>query len=155
MSDASFRGDCGRCAALCCLGLALDRGPHFAIDKPAGEICPHQARDHRCTIHARLAESGFAGCATYDCLGAGQLATAMFEGLDTSRPAIARARLDAFARLTRLQALRLALDGAGYGVPVPTSYAELLQFDLSALVARARRLAAWQQKAETPADTAR
>jgi len=79
----------------------------------------------------------------------------MFEGLDTSRPAIARARLDAFARLTRLQALRLALDRAGYGVPVPTSYAELLQFDLSALVARARRLAGWQQKAETPADTAR
>lgn len=138
MSTASFRGDCGRCAALCCLALALDRGPHFALDKPAGEICPHQSEDHRCTIHARLAESGFAGCAAYDCLGAGQLATAMFEGLDVSRPSSARARLDAFARLTRLQALRLALSRAGREVPPPASYAELLRLDLGALVALTR-----------------
>jgi hypothetical protein len=131
----SFRGDCGRCAALCCVALALDRGPHFAIDKPAGEACPHQAADHRCAIHSRLAQSGFAGCAAYDCLGAGQLATAMFAGLDIGLPAIRRARLDAFARLTRLQALRLALSRLGRDIPAPKSYAELLLVDLRALAA--------------------
>jgi hypothetical protein len=139
MPTASFRGDCGRCDALCCLALALDRGPHFALDKPAGEICPHQSEDHRCTIHARLAESGFAGCAAYDCLGAGQLATAMFEGLDVTQPSIARARLDAFARLTRFQALRLALRRLRHDIPAPATYAELLLIDFGALAGLARQ----------------
>ena len=150
MSDASFRGDCGRCAALCCFALALDRGPHFAIDKPAGVACPHQSEDHRCAIHSRLTASGFAGCARYDCLGAGQLATAMFAGLDLKQPAIARGRLDAFARLTRFQGLRLALSRLGRDIPPPQSYAELLLVDFAALVRLARSGAGNTDETSTP-----
>jgi hypothetical protein len=41
MDDAEFRGDCARCAGLCCVLLAFDRGPLFAFDKPAGIACRH------------------------------------------------------------------------------------------------------------------
>jgi hypothetical protein len=133
MSDASFRGDCGRCDALCCTALAFDRGPHFAIDKPAGERCPNLAEDHRCALHDRLAAAGFSGCAAYDCLGAGQLATSMFAGLDVASPSVRRARYEAFARLRQLQALRLASERLGKQIGPPASYAELLRLDLSAL----------------------
>lgn len=129
MSDAMFRGDCGRCDALCCIALALDRGSQFAIDKPAGEACPNLGADDRCTIHDRLAAAGFGGCAAYDCLGAGQLATAMFSGLDISAPSVSRARLVAFARLRQLQILRLALRRFGHEVELPRGYADLLATD--------------------------
>ena len=133
MSDASFRGDCGRCDALCCTVLAFDRGPQFAIDKAGGVACPNLTGDCRCAIHDRLAASGFSGCRAYDCLGAGQIATAMFAGLDLNSAAVARARLDAFQRLGRFQILRLALSRLGQEVAVPKSYAELLLVDLDAL----------------------
>jgi uncharacterized protein YjbI with pentapeptide repeats len=42
------------------------------LDKPAGVACPHLAQDHACSIHDRLPERGFPGCASFDCLGAGQ-----------------------------------------------------------------------------------
>jgi hypothetical protein len=67
-----LRADCSSCFALCCVAPAFARSADFAIDKPAGVPCPHLAVDHRCTIHDRLHESGFAGCAAYDCFGAGQ-----------------------------------------------------------------------------------
>jgi hypothetical protein len=133
MPDTRFRGDCGRCDALCCTALAFDRGPHFAIDKPAGVACPNVSPDCRCTIHDRLAAAGFGGCAAYDCLGAGQLATAMFVGLDLSSPSVRRARLDAFARLRRLQVLRFGLDRLGDEVGTPATYAALLLCDFRAL----------------------
>jgi hypothetical protein len=44
----------------------------FAIDKPAGAPCPNLRDDDRCGIHERLRDSGFPGCAVFDCLGAGQ-----------------------------------------------------------------------------------
>lgn len=44
----------------------------FAIDKPAGQPCPNLRTDFRCSIHEQLRPSGFAGCAAYDCFGAGQ-----------------------------------------------------------------------------------
>lgn len=133
MSDACFRGDCGRCDALCCTALAFDRGPDFAIDKPAGEACPNLSADRRCAIHHRLGAAGFRGCAAYDCLGAGQLATAMFAGLNPNLPSVRRARLEAFARLRQLQALRLALRRFGRDVDPPANYAALLLTDLDAL----------------------
>lgn len=63
--------DCGRCAALCCVSLAFDRGESFAIDKPAGLPCPN-LEGHGCGIHDRLEAEGFAGCVRYSCAGAGQ-----------------------------------------------------------------------------------
>ena len=67
-----LRPDCANCFALCCVALRLTRSPDFAIEKPAGVPCPNLAPDLLCTIHSELAESGFGGCAAYDCQGAGQ-----------------------------------------------------------------------------------
>jgi uncharacterized protein YjbI with pentapeptide repeats len=78
-----LRADCTRCFALCCVGPTFTRSSEFAIDKPAGVPCPHLALDHRCSIHDRLRDEGFAGCTAYDCFGAGQrLAQETFGGRD-------------------------------------------------------------------------
>ena len=70
-----LRADCSRCVALCCVAPAFERSAEFAIDKPAGTPCTHLLADHRCSIHDRLRPSGFAGCTSYDCFGAGQQLT--------------------------------------------------------------------------------
>ncbi|MFT6451596.1 MAG: hypothetical protein ACJA06_001081 [Halocynthiibacter sp.] len=67
----SLTPDCARCAALCCLALAFDKGPRFAFDKPAGLPCP-KLDHHRCSIHDGLDDAGFSGCIAYGCSGAGQ-----------------------------------------------------------------------------------
>jgi hypothetical protein len=70
--DVELGADCARCAALCCVAPAFARSADFAIDKPAGVACRHLRRDDRCSIHDRLRPRGFAGCAVYECFGAGQ-----------------------------------------------------------------------------------
>lgn len=60
---------------LCCVALPFAASADFAVDKPAGEPCTHLQQDFRCGIHARLRESGFRGCAAFDCHGAGQRVT--------------------------------------------------------------------------------
>lgn len=69
--------DCRSCDALCCVATSFDASEDFAISKAAGAACPHLA-DHRCTIHGRLTERGFLGCAIYDCYGAGPKITRAF-----------------------------------------------------------------------------
>lgn len=76
----ALTADCGSCAALCCIGLAFDKGDSFAIDKPAGQPCPN-LRHHRCAIHADLTDAGFSGCVRFDCQGAGQRAVALHNGV--------------------------------------------------------------------------
>ncbi|WP_454041580.1 pentapeptide repeat-containing protein [Cellulosimicrobium sp. Marseille-Q8652] len=76
LEQLDLRTDCSRCTGLCCVALTLTRSADFAIDKPAGEPCPHLRQDFGCAIHARLRSSGFPGCTAYDCLGAGQRVTA-------------------------------------------------------------------------------
>src|SRR3569623_959265 len=143
MTDPDLlRGDCSRCIGLCCVALSFDRGPHFAFDKPAGEACRHLSADHRCRIHDRLAPSGMVGCVRFDCLGAGQLVTAMFRGLTPGdSPATGRAMSLAFARTREIQTLRHllrdtpkddAIDLDASLEHATTSYAALLQFDLAA-----------------------
>ncbi len=72
MFEPTLSADCGQCAALCCAHHAFDRSEDFAIDKPAGVPCPNLNSLGRCKIHASLEANGFSGCASYDCLGAGQ-----------------------------------------------------------------------------------
>ena len=72
MEHSELRADCGNCFGLCCVALAFTRSADFARDKAAGEPCGHLGADHRCGIHDRLRDSGYAGCTVYDCLGAGQ-----------------------------------------------------------------------------------
>jgi hypothetical protein len=71
--------DCGQCAALCCVATSFDASEAFAFDKPAGVAC-HHLEGNRCAIHAELVEQGCAGCAAYDCYGAGQRVTGLFAG---------------------------------------------------------------------------
>ena len=33
--------DCSKCAALCCVAMAFDKGDMFGCDKVAGEVCKH------------------------------------------------------------------------------------------------------------------
>ncbi|HKR50435.1 MAG TPA: pentapeptide repeat-containing protein, partial [Pseudonocardiaceae bacterium] len=68
----SLRADCARCFALCCVAPAFSVSTDFAINKAAGQVCPHLQSDFRCGIHACLRQQGFPGCTVYDCFGAGQ-----------------------------------------------------------------------------------
>lgn len=72
VDGAELVADCKRCFGLCCVALAFTRSSDFARDKAAGEPCGHLGGDHRCGIHDRLRQRGYAGCTVYDCHGAGQ-----------------------------------------------------------------------------------
>jgi hypothetical protein len=67
--------DCSRCAGLCCVLLPYRAVDGFGTDKPGGTPCSNLLADHRCGIHDRLDETGWAGCTAYDCQGAGQHVT--------------------------------------------------------------------------------
>jgi hypothetical protein len=107
--DAMLRADCANCIGLCCVLLAFDQGPLFGCDKPAGVACRHLDAADRCAIHAERDARGFAGCALYDCLGAGQAVTAMFAGRSwRDDPQTMRQMYDAFVRVREVNRLRLA-----------------------------------------------
>ena len=74
----ALRADCGACTALCCVAPSFAVSADFPINKPAGRPCPNLTPDYRCRIHDRLREAGFAGCAAFDCFGAGQRTTRAF-----------------------------------------------------------------------------
>ncbi|WP_347568485.1 pentapeptide repeat-containing protein [Streptomyces sp. 891-h] len=75
-SAERLRADCGNCAGLCCVALPFTASADFPVDKPAGKRCGNLTADNRCSIHARLRESGYTGCSVFDCFGAGQRVTA-------------------------------------------------------------------------------
>ena len=116
-----LRADCQRCFALCCVAPAFSASADFAIDKAAGQPCPNLRADFRCSIHDRLRPRGFAGCAAFDCLGAGQkVAQVTFGGRDwRADPALAAPMFAAFAVMRQLHELlwhlneALALSSAG------------------------------------------
>lgn len=99
-ANLPLRSDCSRCVGLCCVGLAFDRSPHFAFDKPAGERCPHLDVHCRCAVHAARRELGLSGCIAYDCLGAGQRVTELF-GVSNAEE-LAPSMLEAFRLLGEL-----------------------------------------------------
>ncbi len=102
-----LRADCARCFGLCCVAPAFAASADFAIDKPAGRPCPNLERDFRCGIHGELRGRGFAGCAVFDCYGAGQrIARDTFGGRDWRRsPELAEPMFAAFAVLRQLHEL--------------------------------------------------
>jgi hypothetical protein len=109
----SFNPNCQKCFALCCTALSFERGTQFAHDKSAGVPCHYLAEDFSCTIHARREDLGYDGCEAFDCLGAGQRASAIFAGQNWRRdPAIARRLYASFSNLMRLQEMRQALETA-------------------------------------------
>jgi uncharacterized protein YjbI with pentapeptide repeats len=103
----SLRADCERCFALCCVAPAFSVSADFAIDKAAGHACPNLQSDFRCGIHSTLRQRGFAGCAVYDCFGAGQkVAQVTFGGQDWRRaPGTARQMFEVFTIMRQLHEL--------------------------------------------------
>jgi hypothetical protein len=100
MDEAMLHADCANCIGLCCVLLAFDQGPLFGCDKSAGVACRYLDSADRCAIHAEREARGFAGCARYDCLGAGQAVTAMFAGRSwRDSPETMNEMYDAFVRV--------------------------------------------------------
>jgi len=106
--ELDLAADCARCAGLCCVVPAFTRSADFAISKPAGQPCPNLGPDLRCAIHAGLRDRGFAGCAAYDCFGAGQQTVQVtFGGRDwRSSPGLAAQMFAAFGVMRQLNELR-------------------------------------------------
>ncbi|WP_158965791.1 hypothetical protein [Chachezhania sediminis] len=108
-----LKTDCSKCAALCCLALAFDKGRDFAFDKNPGEPCRNLS-GHSCAIHDRLEQEGFRGCVAYDCMGAGnRVVQEVFGGLTwRDEPRLARVMTEAFAAMRemhrRIDMLRVA-----------------------------------------------
>ena len=67
--------DCSRCAGLCCVAYSFAAHEDFGLLKAADTPCPKLAADFRCTIHRDLNATGFGGCVSYSCAGAGQRVT--------------------------------------------------------------------------------
>jgi hypothetical protein len=111
MTATALRADCARCAALCCVALAFDRSVLFAFEKAAGEVCPNLDRCGRCRVHAVKAQAGFAGCAGYDCAGAGQRVTQeVFGGRSwREQPELLAPMAQAFTILRQVHELLLLL----------------------------------------------
>jgi uncharacterized protein YjbI with pentapeptide repeats len=105
--DGDLRADCGNCAGLCCVALPFAASADFAMTKDAGQPCPNLGQDFRCGIHGRLRASGFAGCAAFDCFGAGQkVSQVTFGGRDWRQaPETARQMFEVFAVQRQLHEL--------------------------------------------------
>ena len=56
MAELPLTADCARCAALCCVAPTFAVSADFAIDKPAGQPCPHLQPSSHCGIHSTLRE---------------------------------------------------------------------------------------------------
>lgn len=113
-AQLSLWADCSRCFGLCCVAPAFAVSSDFAIDKPAGQPCPHLDDDSGCNIHASLRERGFPGCAVFDCLGAGQKVAQVTFGGQSWRGAPERARqmFDVFHIMRQLHELLWLLNEA-------------------------------------------
>lgn len=108
-----LKTDCSKCAALCCIALAFDKGDDFAFDKNPGEPCRNLSA-HRCSIHDTLDQDGFRGCVAYDCLGAGnRVVQEVFAGQSWQQePRLLRVMMEAFSGMRevhkRIDLLRAA-----------------------------------------------
>ncbi|MDD9205936.1 pentapeptide repeat-containing protein, partial [Georgenia sp. 10Sc9-8] len=104
---SDLRADCSRCFGLCCVALPFSASADFAVDKAAGTPCTNLDAAFGCTIHADLRGAGFAGCAAFDCLGAGQkVSQVTYGGVDwRSAPGTAQQMFTVFPVMHRLHEL--------------------------------------------------
>ncbi|KAA9006044.1 hypothetical protein [Histidinibacterium aquaticum] len=111
MDAPELTEDCGRCAALCCMAFAFDKGDGMAIDKSADTACPHLATSGLCSIHPDRDRLGFSGCVAYACNGAGQYVTQeIFGGASwLDDPSLTAPMASVFRDLARIQEWRAML----------------------------------------------
>ncbi len=122
--------DCQKCAALCCVALAFDKGEMFAFDKPAGVACEHLC-GHMCGIHTKLDSAGLRGCVQYQCDGAGQrVVQEVFAGQSwQDNPALLPPMLAAFSQMRQVHGL-LALLKTAKALPLEApQMAELMALE--------------------------
>jgi hypothetical protein len=137
VNSAPLEADCSRCFGLCCIALSFSRSEDFGHDKLAGEACHHLDGQFRCRIHQRRSELGYDGCEAFDCLGAGQRASALFPDLHWRRDPMQSGRVfAAFSILLKLQEMRQALTTAA-----ELSIGPALQAEREALLAELSNLA--------------
>jgi hypothetical protein len=137
MTELPLSADCTRCAALCCVAPAFAASADFAIDKAAGQPCPHLEASSLCGIHTTLRQHGFPGCVAYDCFGAGQhVVQDTFGGRDWRHdPHLAREMFGVFARMRELHELLWHLHEAEPLAP------NVMHDDLAAATQATERLA--------------
>ncbi len=102
--------DCSRCQGLCCVAPAFDADQGFGHDKPAHQACHHLDAEFRCRIHERLDAEGYAGCAAYDCHGAGPQLLARCGATPWSALPDPAPLFDAFLQQRRLHEMLMLLD---------------------------------------------
>ena len=107
--------DCTACVGLCCKTFQFETGPDFAIEKSAGQSCPHLGSDFSCTIHADRVAKGFSGCLIFDCQGAGQrIVHEVYAGFDwPAAGALLPEMIDAFRVLREVHRLYELIDISG------------------------------------------
>lgn len=110
-TEAGFKADCSQCAALCCVAFAFERNESFAIDKAAGEPCPHIGNCGQCVIYGTRFRQGFAGCTKFECFGAGQrVIQNMFDGRSwQAEPELLGPMIAAFAPMKKACELLFAV----------------------------------------------
>jgi hypothetical protein len=140
--NPDITSDCSKCFGLCCIALRFDRVAGFGHDKAAGEPCYFLETDFRCRIHAARDSLGYEGCCEFDCLGAGQRASAAFAGRNWQRDAgVARELYARFAELLTLQEMRQALAEAGE-LELPADVEQIRRSSLSDITSLADKLEA-------------
>lgn len=137
---ASLQPDCARCCGLCCVVPAFDAEQGFGQDKAAHDPCRHLQPDFRCTIHGRLVENGYPGCAGFDCFGAGQRVTQdLFAGASWSQsPEVASEMFDCYERLRPLHEL-MALATMAVDRTSSAAHREALQQAITGIDAQCTR----------------
>ncbi|SEK54030.1 hypothetical protein [Pacificibacter marinus] len=114
-----FASDCAKCAELCCLALAFDQGDSFAHSKTAGSPCHNLSpATSGCSIHKDLTRKGYSGCVAYQCLGAGQRVTALFDQTWRDDPKLIAPMMDAFRQMRSVQSC-LQLLAAAQALTLP------------------------------------
>ncbi|KEF35921.1 putative low-complexity protein [Schinkia azotoformans MEV2011] len=79
----SLKSDCNNCFGLCCVALPYGKSADFPFNKDGGEPCRNLCSNNLCSIHGKLRETGFRGCVSYECFGAGQhVSQSIYNGKD-------------------------------------------------------------------------
>ncbi|MBL4806254.1 MAG: hypothetical protein JKY31_03090 [Rhodobacteraceae bacterium] len=129
-----FQSNCADCVGLCCVALAFDHSDSFAFDKPSGEACHNLDDNFRCKIHSSLKDAGFSGCVAYDCLGAGQRVTAIYDGVSWQKNReYLTPMMDSFRAMRKVQELLQLLTTAGK-LPLPDHVQQTLTRHIATLM---------------------
>ncbi|NRG29099.1 pentapeptide repeat-containing protein [Bacillus circulans] len=79
----ALKSDCQNCFGLCCVALPYGESADFPFNKESGIPCRNLCSDNACSIHDKLRKTGFRGCVSYECFGAGQhVSQTIYKGKD-------------------------------------------------------------------------